>query len=68
MSTWTIEVSERAQHGKTMVEEPKIFRLDGFRQDRGRPPPMYIGAFILRIGFWDVLYCNYNKELPKQYW
>ena len=24
-----------------------------------------IGAFIIRIGFWDPFYYNYNKERPK---
>ena len=24
-----------------------------------------IGALIIRIGFWDILYSNYNKETPK---
>ena len=24
-----------------------------------------IGALIVRIGFWDPFYYNYNKEAPK---
>ena len=24
-----------------------------------------IGALIIRIGFWGILYYNYNKEPPK---
>ena len=26
---------------------------------------IYIGALIIRIGFWGPLYYNYNKEPPK---
>ena len=25
----------------------------------------YLGALIIRIGFWDIVYHNFNKEPPK---
>ena len=27
-----------------------------------------IGALVIRIGFWGILYCNYDKKPPKYYW
>ena len=26
-----------------------------------------VGALIIGIGFWDILYYNYNREPPKTY-
>ena len=29
--------------------------------------PFCMGALVIRIGLWDPLYDNSNKEAPKQY-
>ena len=41
-----------------------------FKSQTPKPGTLYapnIGAFIIRIGLWGILYHNHNKEPPKSY-
>ena len=34
---------------------------------KGRYSKDNVGVFSIRIGFWGIVYYNYNKETPKPY-